>query len=478
MNRFEAASAARANPTNGTHSMKIAILAATLAAASNIVAAAQIGRSASASTPTGSGLVTYPDVAAFLAATNGIALNFENFSAHDSFNVSPCYEPLNRDSGQPGTSFLEPVCFRPGEVIGGFDIRSDLDWTSGITNPWGPMTGPGLFFIGSNAVSPGPASNAVGATFSAATKTLINFRDGPVAVSMDGYDIAAGSPLTFDVYADKGVPIGSFTVPQTAPNVPAFAGFTSPVPVAQVVVHSASAVSQIIGNLRFGGFAGRLAASTDRLDLGAVGIGATASQSLQIENAGNTDVAIDPIAALPAPFVMQSDDCSAAVLAAGESCAVTIEFAPAIERSFSAVLEVSSSDADVPVRQIDLRGRGVLPTLTATPLSIDFGTVPIGGSAGPITITLRNTTAVALGVGAIGMPGAPFVADGGTCAQAPFVLAPGQSCALAFSFEPQQDGVYRDRVVIQSDDPSSPGEVMLRGAAGDVIFADGFEDSP
>jgi len=468
MNRLEAASTARANPPTGTHSMKIAILAAMLAAASNIAAAAE----------TGSGLVTYPDVTAFLAATTGIALNFENFSAHDSFNVSPCYEPLNGDSGQPGTSFLEPVCFHPGDVIGGFDIRSDLDWTSGITNPWGPMTGPGLFFIGSNAMSPGPASNAVGATFSAATKTLINFRDGPVAVSMDGYDIAAGSPLTFDVYAHDGMPIGSFTVPQSAPNVPAFAGFTSPVPVAQVVVRSASAVSQIIGNLRFGGVVGKLTVSADSVDLGAVGIGSSAAQSLQIENTGNTDVAVDPIAALPAPFAILSDACSAAVLTAGESCAVTLEFAPAIERSFSALLAISRGDADAPAHEIDVRGRGVLPTLTATPLSIDFGTVPIGGSAGPATITLRNTTAVALGIGAIGMPDAPFAADGGTCAPAPFDLAPGQACTLEFSFEPQLGGVYRDRVVIESDDASTPGEIMLRGAAGDVIFADGFDGSP
>jgi hypothetical protein len=461
-------------PTFGIHSMKIAILAASLAFAANIAFAAESGRS----TPAGDGLVTYPDVAAFLAATDGMALNFEDFSAHDSFNVSPCYEPLNGDSGQPGTSFLEPVCFRPGEVIGGFDIRSDLDWTSGITNPWGPMTGPGLFFIGANAMSPGPASNAVGATFSAATKTLINFRDGPVAVAMDGYDIAAGSPLTFDVYAGHGVPIGSFTVPQTAPNVPAFAGFISPVPVAQVVVRSASAVSQIVGNLRFGGVAGKLAVSAQSVDIGAVAVGAAGSQSLQIENTGNTDVTVEPIAALSVPFAIESDECSATVLAAGESCAVTIGFAPAIERSYAAVLEVSSSDADAPTHAIDVRGRGVIPTLAATPSSIDFGTVPIGDSAGPIAVTLRNTTAVALGVGTIGMPGAPFAAAGGTCAAAPFDLAPGEACTLEFSFEPQLGGVYRDRVVIESDDPSTPGEVMLRGAAGDMIFADGFDGPP
>jgi hypothetical protein len=469
MNRVDAVPSLRFPTSHGIPSMKIALLAATLAASAFATAAV--------AAPAGTGFSTYPDLATFLAATGGMSLKFENFAAHDSFNVSPCYEPLNRDSGQPGTSFLEPVCFHPGDVIDGFDIRSNFDWTSGITNPWGPMTGPGTFFIGANGMAPPLASNAVGATFSAATKTLINFRDGPVAISMDAYDIAAGSPLTFDVFATDGVPIGSFTVPQSAPNVPAFAGFTSPLPIAQVVVHSASGVSQLIGNLRFGGTAGRLAIGTDRVDFGPVGVGSTASQSVEIENTGDTGITIDPLAPPPAPFSIETDGCSAAVLGAGESCTVTLGFAPVVERSHAVVLAVSS-DAHASAHDVEIQGRGVLPTLSAAPGAIDFGVVPIGDSAPPATVTLRNTTAVALAIDAIAMPDAPFVPAGGSCAAAPFELAPGQSCTLDFSFEPQQNGLFRDRVVIGSNDPSSPGEVLLRGSAGDEIFADGFEGTP
>jgi len=469
------ASASRGvRPINRINSMNIVFLAASLLAVSNVGLAAE---GAHASAPSGSGLVTYTDLPGFLAATSSITLDFENFGAHDSFNVSPCYEPIDRDSGQPGTSFLEPVCFHPGDVIRGFDVRSNLDWTSGITNPWGTMTGPGLFFIGQNSMSPGPASNTVGATFSAATKTFIDFSDKPVAVSMDAYDFLAGSPLTIDVYAAGDVLIGSFVVTQSAPNVPAFVGFTSAVPVAEVVVHSASGASQIIGNLRFGGVAGKLSV-TDHVDLGTVAIGGMVSQSLQIDNTGNTDIAIDPIAAPGAPFAIQSDDCSGTVLAAGASCSLSVDFAPLLERSYPAALTVSSSELDTPVHTIGLRARGVVPTLSAAPSSIDFGTVPIGGNGAALSATLSNTSAVTVNISAIDLPGAPFSAAGGTCASAPFDLAPGQSCTLAFSFSPPEDGIYTDRVVIESSDPSSPGEVMLRGAAGDRIFADGFEGSP
>jgi hypothetical protein len=468
-------------PTHGIASMKIALVSVALIVGAH-VALAKDGHSlpatlakgqAQSTAPAGSGFVTYADLPAFLAATQTIALAFEDFSAHDAFNVSPCYEPINSDSGQPGTSFLEPVCFHPGDVIGGFDIRSNLDWTSGITNPWGPMTGPGVFFVGANGVNPTLASNTVGATFAGATRTLIDFRDGPVAVAMDTYDVAAGSPLTVDVFAAGGVPLGTFMLQPSAPNVPAFAGFTSTVPIAEVVVHSASGVSQNIGNLRFGGVAGRLVVN-DTLDFGAVGVGTSKSEPVEIDNAGDTAVSIDTVVAPSAPFAIVADGCSGTTLAAGASCSLTIAFTPALERAFTAPVTIPGGDAS---SEIHLHARGVLPTLALAPATLDFGAVPIGGTGGPLSATFANTTAVAIDIDSIDVPGAPFSVSGGTCTQAPFALAPGQSCTLTFSFSPQQDGVFRDRVVVESDDPSTPGEVTLRGAAGDVIFADGFDGS-
>jgi hypothetical protein len=141
-------------------------------------------------------------------------------------------------------------------------------------------------------------------------------------------------------------------------------------PIARVVLHSASGVSQMLGNLHFGGRAGTLAVDADRVDFGAVAVGGAATQAIGVSNEGNTDLL----------------------------------------------------------------------------------------------------------VGAIDAPAAPFVASGGTCGAAPFTLAPGQSCTLAYSFAPTADGAFSGRVVVGSNDPSSPGEVMLRGRAGDdVIFANGFE---
>ena len=421
--------------------------------------------------PDGGSITTYADLAAFLAATSTMTLTVEDFSAHDAFNVSPCYEPVNRDAGQPATSFLAPTCFYPGDVAAGFAVRSDLDWTSGITNPWGPPTGPGMFFIGANAQ--GLPSNAIGATYSAATKTFLDFSDGPVAVSFDAYDVAAGSPVTIDVYDTAGAMIGTTTVFPASPPSAAFAGFTSTAPIARVVLHSASGVSQMLGNLHFGGRAGTLAVDTARVDFGAIAVGGTASQPVGVSNEGDTDLLVGSIDAPAAPFSFANDGCSGTTLAPGASCTVSVDVEPALERNYDASLAIAANGA---TREIALHARGVLPTLTAAPASIDFGNAAPGDTVGPFSITLANTTAVAVEVGSVALPPAPFVANASTCGAAPFTLAPGQSCSLAFSFAPTADGAFTGRVVFGSNDPSSPGEVVLRGrAGGDVIFANGFE---
>jgi hypothetical protein len=421
--------------------------------------------------PDGGSITTYADLTAFLAATSAMTLTVENFSAHDAFNVSPCYEPVNRDAGQPATSFLAPTCFYPGDVAPGFAIRSDLDWTSGITNPWSSPTGPGLFFIGANAQ--GLPSNALGATYSAATKTFLDFSDGPVAVSFDAYDVAAGSPVTIDVYDTSGAMIGTTTVFPASPPSAAFAGFTSTVPIARVVLHSASGVSQMLGNLHFGGRAGSLAIDAERIEFGAVGVGDSASRPIAVSNDGDTDLLVDAIDVPAAPFSFADENCSGTTLAPGASCAVSVDFTPGLERNYEATLAISANGM---TREVALHARGVLPTLTTTPASIDFGNVAPGDTVGPVSITLANTTAVAVEVGSVVTPPAPFVATANTCGVAPFTLAPGQSCSLAFSFAPTANGAFTGRVVVGSNDPSSPGEVMLRGGAGnDVIFANGFE---
>ncbi len=46
------------------------------------------------------------------------------------------------------------------------------------------------------------------------------------------------------------------------------------------------------------------------------------------------------------------------------------------------------------------------------------------------------------GVRRIVVPAAPFSAVGGTCATAPFPIAPGNSCTIIYGFAPTQPGTF------------------------------------
>jgi hypothetical protein len=425
----------------------------------------------------GTGLTLYPDLAAFLAATDGIGFAFEDFSEGNSSSTSPCFEPVKSGFGAPATTFLAPTCFAPGDIVDGFAVRTNTGWNPGPGgggSDWGPAGGPGMFFAGSSSGN-GGVSNVVGAFSGTASTTLVDFADQPTAIAMDVYDVLAGSPLTVEVYAAGGALVQSFMLFPGDPHLPSFAGFTSPVPVMQVAVRSASGASQMVGNLRFGGGPGKLVVDTGaELAFGSHAVGSSTQRDLVLRNDGHLDVQVGTLEPPLAPFALAGDACSGALLAPDASCIVAISFVPAIEHRFAASLAISS-DAPDPPGQVRLSGHGVVPTLTSLPDAIDFGVVAVGGTSPPAFVTLANVTAVPLGITAIGTIAAPFSAAGGDCGAVPLELAPGETCTLGFTFAPTQDGVFDSRVRVESDDPGGPAYLQLRGTTGDVIFADGFE---
>ena len=427
----------------------------------------------------GASLVWYPDLAAFLAAGPTSELEFEDFHEGEASFTSPCHEPITAGFGAPATSFLAPTCFAPGDFVEGFSIRTNTDWNPGMGgggSDWGPGGGPGMFFAGASSGN-GGVSSVVGAFSGTASTTLIDFSDQPVAISMDVYDVLAGSPLTVEAYSGSGQLIGSSTfVPVGDPHLPQFAGFTSSVPVQQVRVRSASGASQMVGNLRFGGRPGSLVINADaQLAFGSQVIGSTTQRDLVLRNEGDTDLQLGVLEVPPAPFAFATDACSGNVLAPAGSCIVAVTFAPAIEQRYMASLVIESDDTAVPQKAVTLQGHGVVPGLTVVSGEIDFGVVPVGGNSAPQFVTLANLAAVPLGITSIGAVDTPFASVPGDCAAVPFELAPGETCTLGFAFAPEADGVFDLRAAIASSDPTSPALLLLHGTTSDVIFADGFE---
>jgi uncharacterized repeat protein (TIGR01451 family) len=108
----------------------------------------------------------------------------------------------------------------------------------------------------------------------------------------------------------------------------------------------------------------------------------------------------------------------------------------------------------------------VLPpgNLVVNPTSIDFGTVAIGASSAPASVTLSNTGGSPLQVTALTAAAAPFALSGGTCAATPFPLAAGASCTLDYTFSPTISGPASQNLTVTSD--VGNGVIALSGVGG------------
>ena len=100
------------------------------------------------------------------------------------------------------------------------------------------------------------------------------------------------------------------------------------------------------------------------VDFGPVETGATGDATLSVSNSGSADLTISAVATtdtLDAPFAITGEDCTGAVLAAGEACTVSLSFAPADAEAFTDTFNISSDDPDSADTTATLAGTGVLP---------------------------------------------------------------------------------------------------------------------
>src|SRR5439155_14145289 len=84
-----------------------------------------------------------------------------------------------------------------------------------------------------------------------------------------------------------------------------------------------------------------------------------------------------------------STDLSGVTLAPGESRTISLRFTPAAAASCSAILSLATNASAMPVK-LSLAGTGIAPDLSLAPASLDFGPLPLGMTADPLTLVLRN----------------------------------------------------------------------------------------
>lgn len=209
--------------------------------------------------------------------------------------------------------------------------------------------------------------------------------------------------------------------------------------------------------------------SPTSLNFGNIAVGATSAvQTVTLTNSGQAAMSIAGISitgANPGDFA-QSNTCptGASTLAAGASCAIDVTFAPTSGGMRSAAVRVSDNAPGSP-QSVALSGVGLSPLVSLNPSSLSFGTVLVGSSSAPQSVTLTNTGNADLHISAV-TPGGANPGDFDVTTTCPIdgaALLPGAKCAVSSVFTPTTTGARAATIQVVDDASGSPQSVGLSG---------------
>ncbi len=228
----------------------------------------------------------------------------------------------------------------------------------------------------------------------------------------------------------------------------------------EIVSNAAAALDSI--SLLGSSFAAPLQVTPVASDFGSVLLGKDASVQLTVTNGSTLPVFLGEIGIAAGDFSLTASTCplSGQALPAGQSCTLTVTFAPSAIGSRTGTLTVASPDLSAPLA-VPLTGVGIAGHLESNHADLDFGTVQLN-AAGTLTVHLSNIgTAPLNGVAAnlSGTDAALFRLD----SSCPGTLAVGSACDLQVSFHPVQTGPRSATLTLASSDPAGPLLIPLTG---------------
>jgi hypothetical protein len=184
------------------------------------------------------------------------------------------------------------------------------------------------------------------------------------------------------------------------------------------------------------------------------------SQTLPVAmtNTGSTSVTVSTVNVSNVAFTVNNFTVPQ-TLAAGQTVQFSVTFSPTTLGSVNGDVTFSSN---VGTLNLATNGRGVGNwALTATPPSLNFGTVAVGGSSTlPMTIGNQGSTSQTVSIGKLG--GIGFSVSGVTL---PLTLEAGQSFTFSVTFAPQSAGTFNGSILATS--PLSPSlTIPLSGVGG------------
>lgn len=163
-------------------------------------------------------------------------------------------------------------------------------------------------------------------------------------------------------------------------------------------------------------------------------------------------------------FIITSNPCSFEGFTNQGTCPVKVAFKPQSAGEKQGTLAINSNDSVTPKYTIQLTGTGLPATdalIEVMPADHDFGSVTLNEWVTE-TFTIKNVGASQLKLGKISLEGAGFaLSRSNPCSNRD--LPPGKDCSIKVSFSPTADGAQTANLIVPSNSPSSPTQVVLSG---------------
>jgi len=188
-------------------------------------------------------------------------------------------------------------------------------------------------------------------------------------------------------------------------------------------------------------------------------------QTVTLRNSGTGPLTISSVGltGTNAAHYSQTNDCpiSPATLAVNATCTTTVVFRPTATGARNATLRFTDN-AGSGTQNVSLTGTGVTAALTFTPTSLTFASQAVGTTSASQTSTVRNVSASAVAISAIGLTGTN-ASDYGQTNNCPASLAANATCTLTVTFTPTASGTRTASVQITDNGAGSPHSLALTG---------------
>ena len=304
-----------------------------------------------------------------------------------------------------------------------------------------------------------------------ASQTLTITNTGVKSLTISGISVAGSG------FAMKAVTLPmSLAAGESATVTTTFTASASGPASGKVMISSNAPNSPMLVTLGATGVAkpSDLTATPSSLSFGSVSVGSESSQSIRLTNSGSSSMTISAASA-SGPGISVSGLSFPATLSAGASTSLTAVFKPATAGNASGTVTVTSSATNSP-DVVGWSATGIVAPsaqLTASPSSVNFGSISIG-SSGSSTVQLKNTGTASVKISAITTSGSGFTLSS---LALPLTLAPNQAATLTAGFKPTASSAYSEHITVTSSATNSPTTISLTGA-GETAAAPGLTATP